>query len=161
MRSARSFKDLVVSRETAVFIMTCARKPKGVEGQPLVSVAHVTHWFDSMSSYAAFIAGADGRGRALRASRLTGQRVRDGGLGWRFGDCHADADGRLRAPAVDHVHGQPRQWRRDLADGHMILASNEFVVWRTPQLATTKVWNQLRFGIDVASSNLSSTITRL
>ena len=123
--------------------------------QYLVSVAKVTRCFGSMNEYAHYVLKQK-REKLLweKLSRLPrGKR----GLGWRFGDCHADRKGEVKEPGEGHVHAGCKA-RGDLKPGHLIVVSDCFVTWHRPKLWANRTIHQSRFGIDVTPDNLNELL---
>jgi len=146
---------MAVDDKTPTYIFTLAKISEGI--QALVSVAKINPqcFFTTMKKYADFLRH---KNRNLRSSRYTGTRENDGLLGWRFGDCHANRTGRVGAPERNHVHYEDGMWRNDCPEkggiGHLILASDEFIVWPRPVFKALKTFKQSGYGTNINNDNL-------
>jgi hypothetical protein len=148
MRSAQSFKTAVKSGDCATVILTLSKVRCPDHRQYLVSAAKVTAWFDTMDDYAKYLLKlGDER---LLSEKLSRER-RATGLGWHFGDCHADRDGRVDEPVKGHVH--KGKDGRDRDGNHLLLASDSFVVWKCPTLRAKSLLYQSRYGLTVTPDN--------
>jgi hypothetical protein len=162
MRTARPFRDKAIDLSVPTYVFTLGKLYREL-GQPLVSVAKVTGHFFTMSEYATFLL-EEGK-RKLISSRLTRVHNDDGSLGWRFGDCHADEQGRVGAPDRNHVHGhgcwdhgQPC-WKVDNDNTHLILVSNNLLLWDRPVFFGKKRIKQRRYGQNLTADNLADVLT--
>ncbi len=134
MRGSASFREIADS-DTPIFVFTLARKCPLFGGQPLVSVAKVSKYFRTMKEYADFLLKT--QDERLISSRFTGHRRNDGQLGWRFGDCHANLNGKKWKPIIGHVHREDKKdatWEGDCQGDHLILLSKhtDFLLWGKP-----------------------------
>lgn len=150
MRSGEPFRAAAVDLSIPTYVFTLARKGP-IAGQPLVSVARIDRTFETMEDYATFLRSC---GRTLRASRLTRCHRDDGLLGWRFGDCHANDDGDVGEPDPGHVHHWVEDWKRDTNGEHLILFSEQFILWERPLFAAQQTERQSRFGRNMDSKAL-------
>jgi hypothetical protein len=99
--------------------------------------------------------------RRLRDSKLTIRRVNDGQLGWRFGDCHVDTKGELHAPHYHHDHFENNAWKWDANSDHMIVASDNSLVWSEPLFGAGRILKQSRYGMNISKSNLAELLVRV
>lgn len=156
MRRAETFRHQVIEGAIPTLIFTVAKKnPLGF--QALVSVARVTKHFLNMEEYASFL--VDRGDEALISSRLTRIESDDGLFGWRFGDCHADLIGSVGSPFGDHVHGTDGHWQFDNDGTHLILFSDDFLLWEEPTFVAASTVKQSRYGLDVNAANLDEILT--
>lgn len=144
MRGASPFRS-AFRTETPVFIFTLASK-KGCDFQGLVNVARITRAFESMGEYAEWI--RDHQNREVQLSRFTRTDPSKRHLGWRFGDCHADTRGDVGAPTTEHVHAAVTQWQPDRNGKHLILASNDFILYGTPRFRSKETMGPSRYGFN-------------
>ena len=154
MRAAERFKK-AVKGDRPVMIFTLSQVSREYHRQFLVSVAMVTNSkcdsFETMEEYARFLLKR--RNKTLLQEKLSGLPRSDSGFGWRFGDCHADPNYKVKAPGKDHVHAGPKA-DRDLDESHFLLASDRFRVWSRPTLWARKIWGPARYGIGVTPDEL-------
>jgi hypothetical protein len=153
MRSARPFKEQLEDG-IPTFIFTLAEK--GEAGQALVSVAKVTNTREDMTGYAKFVVS---HGKRFASSRLTREHRDDDLLGWRFGDCHADSRGLEGLPDKDHVHGAEGSARPDRDRRHVILISNDYLLWPTPWFVAKKTLKQSCYGHNIDRESLPLFLT--
>ena len=117
-----------------------------------------------MKEYATFI--LETRKTGLISSRLTRVHNDDELLGWRFGDCHSDEHGKMRAPDRDHVHGNgcwdhgKPCWKVDNDGTHLILASDEFLLWDRPVFIAKKLIMQSGQWRNITGDNFPNTFIR-
>jgi len=155
MRSGGPFRSEVKDYGAPTYVFTLAHKGRDSEMQALVSVAEVSRDFQTMDEYARFLVQT--RNRKLMRSRLTRLKRRSG-IGWRFGDCHADEHRRVGRPRhAAHVHAGS-QWERDINGKHLILVSERFIVWKTPVFMTKRTIKQSRFGHSITEENLEELL---
>jgi len=150
MRRSSRLKEMVNNGEPTVFVFTLAEKStvRGCDTQALVSVAKVTEHYATMAEYAKDFVLRSGN-RMLISSRLSRERHNDGFYGWHFGDCHSDRSGSVGAPQGGHVHKHPGGWKLDIENGHEILISDRFLVWKRPCFGSIQTINQSRYGRNV------------
>jgi hypothetical protein len=157
MRTARPFRHNAIDLSIPTYVFTLGKLNPDL-GQPLVSVARVTKYsFETMHDYAEFLRTKGDQ--KLMSSRLTREFKNDGQLGWRFGDCHADSSGNVGAPSLGHVHRRNRGWYDDVNGEHIILASDEYLLWREPVFVAAITQKQSRYGQDINAKNLERLIT--
>ena len=154
MLAAKPFED-AVEGDCPVMIFTLSKVSRKCHRQWLVSVARVTNSkfnsFKTMEDYARFLRT---RGdETLSREKLSRMPRSDRFFGWRFGDCHADRNYKVKAPGESHVHARPKAYRQDFRK-HLLLASDCFVVWSCPTLWASRIWGQARYGIDVTPKKL-------
>jgi hypothetical protein len=163
MRAAKPFRGQVTNYTVPTFVFTLAKKDATEGSQALVSVAKITEHFETMGEYAKFLL-EEGKPKLI-SSRLTRVHNDDGLLGWRFGDCHADEQGRVGAPDRNHVHGhgcwdhgQPC-WKVDNDKTHLILISDKFLLWDRPVFFAKTTIKQLRHGKNLRADNLADVLS--
>jgi hypothetical protein len=157
MRTARPFRHNAIDLSIPTYVFTLG-KLNPDWGQPLVSVARATkYFFETMEEYAEFLRTK--RDQKLMSSRLTRELKNDGQLGWRFGDCHADSSGNVGAPWLGHVHRRNRGWYDDVNGKHIILVSDEYLLWREPVFVAATTQKQSRYGKGINAKNLATLLT--
>jgi|GEM_PF-2067549 len=152
MRTGKPFRAKALDQSIPTYVFTLAKMDPRV-GQSLVSVARIDDGFETMDEYSQFL---EGQKRVLQAAKLTRTRREDGLFGWRFGDCHADANFQVGRPDCDHVHADEAQWKRDCNGKHMILISTKFIVWDRPVFSVRETEGQSRFGRNMEKGALES-----
>ena len=162
MRAAASFKRAVKSDDRATIIFTlCSCRNAPDHRQYLVSVAKVTKSFGSMREYANHLLKQ--KNERLLREKLSLLPKREHGLGWHFGDCHADLNGKVKAPGNGHVHAGKKA-KEDLngKHKHLLLASDCYVIWQHPILCAKpeQKIRQARFGITVTPDNLDELFVK-
>ncbi len=158
MRTGRPFQGQVDAYNVPTFVFTISSNANSEGIQALLSVAKVTRAFKSMKAYAKHLK----RNTRLSASRLTRQVVGDEQFGWRFGDCHADANGNVGAPCIGHVHRKhfrDKCWKNDNQTGHLILLSDDFILWSKPVFVTRKILGQSCYGTNMTPDKLKEMLT--
>jgi hypothetical protein len=150
MLAAKSFED-AVKGDCPVMIFTLSKVSRKCHRQYLVSVARVTNSFETMEDYARFLRTRGNE--TLSREKLSRMPRSERFLGWRFGDCHADRNHKVKAPGQSHVHAKPKAYRQDFRK-HLLLASNCFVTWSCPTLWASETLGQSRYGMNVKPENL-------
>ena len=154
MRRAKPFQGQIENYAIPTFVFTLSSKAaKG--SQALVSVAKITNHFETMDDYAKFIVKSNNP--HLIASRLTRIRNDEGLLGRRFGDCHANRQAQIGAPATGHVH--EHCWQSDVDGTHLILISDDFLLWGRPVFFARKTIKRSRYGTNLTAGNLVEILT--
>ncbi len=157
MRDAKPFRQQVESKDPATMIFTlCSCRGAPQRRQYLVSVAKVTKTFETMQGYSDCL--KEQGDESLRSEKLSSWPRNQGGLGWRFGDCHADREGKVRPPRSGHVHADEESYERDLNGKHLLLASVCFVTWQDPVLCAKRRIGPSRFGITITPDNLDKLL---
>ena len=155
MLAAEPFKEAVKKAleggDCPVMIFTLSHVSQKCPRQSLVSVARVTSSFETMEKYARFLRTRGNE--TLSREKLSAMPRNDRFLGWRFGDCHAARNYKVKAPGESHVHAKPKDYKHDFHK-HLLLASDCFVVWSCPTLRASEIWHQSRYGINVTPENL-------
>lgn len=163
MRAGFPFQKKVFDYKKPTYIFTLAKQSVPKQPQSLVSVARITNHFKTMKEYASFLRT---KGNKLLSSRLSRESSNDGMLGWRFGDCHADFAGKVGHPHKGHVHAEGGEWKKDCPEkkqsrGHLILISDEFIVWNKPAFKARHIFKQGGSGFNIDQMNLTDSIEEI